>query len=325
MSSIRLGLVGCGGYQRYRIRNLLAIPEIEIAALVDPDPRMIDLTRRAYPEIQSPDFKSYSEALDQLHLDAVAIATPHTLHKQQILDSFAAGCHVLCEKPLVTTVADAKAVIEARDRAGRVGMVSYQRHFQAEFRFIKHTIDSGAVGRPTFVQALLGQEWKRATAGTWRQVPELSGGGQLNDSGSHMLDILLWVTGLKAKRVSAYIDPRGTPVDIDSAVSVQFEGGALGSISVVGDAPHWYEDITVWCERGAFYLRNGKLSWTDENGNRLSCDQLTGGSTPDRNFVDAILGRATNEAPFECGLSVIELTEAAWKSAESGGTAIEIS
>lgn len=304
----------------------MAIPGVEVVALVDPAQEMIDLTLERYPQLAGVDvFDGHEKALAAGKIDAVAIATPHTQHKRQILDALSSGVHVLCEKPLVTTVADAHEVIAARDRSGKVGMVSYQRHFQPEYRFMRETIASGAVGKPTFVQALLGQEWKRATAGTWRQVLELSGGGQLNDSGSHMLDVLLWMTGLRAERVSAYIDNRGTPVDIDSSLSIQFDGGALGSISIAGDAPHWYEDITVWCERGAFYLRSGKLSWTDANGNRMTCDHLTGGSSPDVNFIDAILGRAEVEAPFECGLRVIELTEAAWRSAAKNGDSVAVS
>lgn len=303
----------------------MAIPGVEVTALVDPAKEMIALTLERYPNLRGvPVFSSHQEAFGAGNLDAVAIATPHTQHKGQILDALAAGLHVLCEKPLVTTVADAHEVIAARDRAKKVGMVSYQRHFQPEYRFIRETLASGAVGRPMFVQALLGQEWKRATAGTWRQVLELSGGGQLNDSGSHMLDVLLWMTGLRAERVSAYIDNRGTPVDIDSSLSIRFSGGALGSISIAGDAPHWYEDITVWCENGAFYLRSGKLSWTDSKGNRMICDHLGGGSSPDVNFIDAILGRAEVEAPFECGLRVIELTEAAWRSAERSGDSVAV-
>jgi len=325
MDTVRIGLIGCGGFQRHRIANLFPIPEARITALMDVDPVQIEMTKHRYPQLlEVAAYDDLETMLTQAEVDAVFIATPHTLHHEQILQSFAAGKHVLCEKPLVTTVEHAHDVIRARDRCGKVGMVSYQRHFQAEYQYIRNAIASGRVGAPTCVQALNCQEWKRFTAGTWRQDPALSGGGQLNDTGSHLVDILLWVTGLRPAEVRAFCDNRGTPVDIDSSVAIRFEGGALGTICIWGDAPGWYEDVTIGCERGAFLVRNGKLSMLDEAGNRLNCEIIQGGSTPDQNFVDVILGRAENLAPFECGLRVAELTQAAWRSNAQGGAAIPV-
>lgn len=325
MDGVRIGLIGCGGFQRYRVGNLFQVPDAQVVALVDPDPSQIERMRKAHPSLSdTPAFADYKEMLEKVPLDAVMIATPHTQHFGQIIDSLEAGKNVLCEKPLVTSVDHAHQAIAALKRAQKVGMVSYQRHFQAEFRWMRERIQSGSFGKVQFVQALQGQEWKVATKGTWRQDPGLSGGGQLNDSGSHLVDILLWVTGLKADTVCTFGDNRGTAVDINTTISMRFDGGALGSMSIVGDAPQWYEDITIWCDGGAFYMRNGKLSFADEKGNRFAAENLQGGGTPDRNFVESILGRAQVEAPFECGLRVIELTEAAWKSAAEGGMPISV-
>jgi predicted dehydrogenase len=219
----------------------------------------------------------------------------------------------------------AHKVIAARDQAGKQGMVSYQRHFQAEFRYIRDKILSGEAGEVTYIAALQCQGWKKGTAGTWRQDLGLSGGGQLNDSGSHLVDIMLWTTGLQAESVSANIDNRGTAVDIDSALSIKFRNGALGTITVVGDAPKWHEDITIWCERMMFTIRQDQgMSIMYVDGNRFKAESLVGGTTADQNFVDAIQGRGKVESPFECGLEVIRLTEAAWKSGASGGNAVSV-
>lgn len=326
MDKVRVGWIGCGGFARYRMGRMLECPEAEIVALADPDANQVAQTKGRYPQLENAAvFDDYKKMLAAGGLDAVSIASPHTLHAEQILGALDAGCHVICEKPLVTSVAQAKEVLAARDRAGKKGMVSYQRHLQPEFRYMKEKIASGEFGAVQFVQALQGQEWKAATAGTWRQVPELSGGGQLNDSGSHLLDILLWVTDLAADTVSAIIDNRGTPVDINSTLSIRFVGGALGSVSIVGDAQHWYEDLTIWCEKGSFFMRNGKLSVSDAKGNRFSVEGLNiGSSHPDRNFLDGILDRDWIHSPFECGLRVIELTEAAWESGRQGGAPVRV-
>lgn len=318
-------MIGCGGIARHHLNQLTKMPDVEIAALCDPEFAQIERCHEAFPLLRDVRwFAEYREMLEAAELDAVHINSLHTQHCQQILDSFETGLHVLCEKPMVTTVADAHRVIEARDRSGKIGLLAYQRHTQAEFRYIKRRIDSGEFGKPTYIAALQGQEWKRATAGSWRQVPEHSGGGQLNDSGSHVLDIILWTTGLRAQNVAAFGDNRGTPVDIDSSLSVRFEGGAMASIAIVGDAPAWHEDITIYCERGAFYVRGGRLTVQEADGARFEAENLKGGSNPDLNFVRAIQGVEEVQSPFEGGLRVIELTEAAWKSMAQNGAPVTV-
>lgn len=321
---VRVGFIGSGGNARYHMGLMLSLPEVHIVAIADPNPAMIEAAHKQYPPLSGvPAFDNYRDMLSSVRMDAVVISTPHTLHKEHILAALDAGLNVLCEKPLVCTVADAKEVIARLEQSGKVGVLSYQRHYQPEFRYIRSRLEKGDLGAVTFINALQCQNWKSGTQGTWRQDPALSGGGQLNDSGSHLLDIILWITGLRVQSVTAFIDNMGTPVDINSALTIKFAGGAQGNISVVGDATDWHEDVTIWCEKGFILMRNGKLQICEPAG-RYTFDSLRGGSTPDRNFIDAILGRAEVQSPFACGLRVIELTEAAWKSAAQGGTPITV-
>lgn len=326
MDKVRIGLIGCGGFQRYRVSNVAKVKDAEITALVDTSDEQIALMKAAHPFTENvPVYHDYKEMIAKGGVDAVMIATPHTQHVDQILNCLDGGLHTLCEKPLVTSVTDAHRVIAARDKSGKQAMVSYQRHFQAEFRYIRDKILSGEAGTVTYIAALQCQGWKKGTAGSWRQDPALSGGGQLNDSGSHLIDIMLWATGLQAASVSANIDNRGTQVDIDSALSIRFRNGALGTITVVGDAPKWHEDITIWCERMMFTIRQDSgLSICYADGSRFKAENLIGGTTADQNFVDAIQGRGKVESPLECGLEVIRLTEAAWKSAANGGNTVSV-
>jgi predicted dehydrogenase len=322
---IRIGFIGSGGNARHHMGQVLGLSEAQVVALNDPNPAMLEAAKRQHPALaDAPVFADYKDMLAKVEMDAVEISTPHTTHFEQIMASLDRGLHVLCEKPLVCTVAHAKEAIAKLKKSGKVGLLSYQRHYQPEFRYIREKIASGAFGKVTFVNALQCQQWKKGVAGTWRQDPALSGGGQLNDSGSHLLDILLWITGLGVEKVSAFIDNCGTPVDINSALSIGFKGGAQGNISIVGDAPTWHEDLTLWCENGVFFMRNGKLSVCDGQGRRFASEGMGGGSFPDRNFLDAIKGRDTVQSPFECGLRVIELTEAAWKSAAQGGAVVKV-
>ena len=314
---LRIGIIGVGGISNRHIRSFLESPDAEIAALVDTDAARFQAIKERSPElVDIPVYNNYKDMIAVGGIDAVVISTPHTLHYQQTIDSLDAGLHVLIEKPMVCTTQHAKSVLKKAGEVGKVVMIAYQRHFQSQYRYIRDTVSSGALGEVTFVSALQCQKWKKAVAGTWRQVPELSGGGQLNDSGSHLLEIILWTSGLTAKSVQAYINNCDTPVDINSALSMEFTNGAQGTVSIVGDAPCWHEDFTIWGTKGVIFYRNGKLVYCNENGETIEPGDLPEDGNVDQGFCDAILGRDKNWVPAECGLRVIELTEAAWKSAE---------
>jgi predicted dehydrogenase len=339
--TIRVGLIGLGNNMLGHIRRLGEIREVQIAGLVDPVPAMQGRAVERFPQLADvPVFADHRAMLDAVRPDAVAISTPHAYHFQQIVDGLGAGAHVLVEKPMVNSVREAEAVIRARDAAGKVVLVSYQRHTQPTFLKIKALIDSGVLGELQFLAALQNQMWYAGKFRTpelpWRVKKELSGGGQLNDSGSHLVDILLYVTGLEPEVVFATQQSFDLEVDVNSAVTVRFKGGAAGNIAIVGRAPGIggavWEDVTIYGSKGALYYRmlgqpglkprlELRLVGQDEP---VELGDLPAGSTPDQNFVDAILGRDEVKSPAECGLRVMQLSEAAWKSAETG-QAVDVS
>jgi predicted dehydrogenase len=316
--TVRIGFIGAGGIARAHVKRLLDIPEAEVVAFTEPSAQALARMIETYPQMAKvPVFSDYRDMLRSVEMDAVEIHTPHTQHCEQGLAVLAAGKHLLMEKPMVCSVPDAKRIIEAGK--GKVFMISYQRHFQGPYIYIRKQIQDGALGKLQYIAALQSQNWLRSQKGAWRQVKALSGGGQLNDSGSHLVDILLWTTGLAAESVFAYSQNYDTEVDIDSALALRFTNGAQGTFSIIGDSPMWWEEFSVWGSEGALLYRNGKIlqrKWGETE--MIEVTDLPPDSTPDRNFVDAILGRAEVGVPPECGLRVIELTEAAWKSAELG-------
>jgi len=316
---VRVGMIGVGGIARLHMNQLLALPEVEIAAIADVNDARIAAAREQFPQLASVKaFEQYEDMLAEVEMDAVEISTPHTLHFEQAMAALDRNLHVMVEKPMVCRVDHAKELIRKSEEKERVLMVAYQRHFQPQYRYIKKTVQEGGLGEVTFVAALQCQQWKRGTTGTWRQDPALSGGGQLNDSGSHLLDAILWTTDLAVSSVYAFIDNLGCEVDINSAVSIRFASGALGTVSIVGDAPCWYEDFTIWGTKGVIFYRNGKLVHCSEKGETTEPTDLPPAGGVDKGFIDCILGRDVNWVPATCGLRVIELTEAAWRSAKTG-------
>ncbi len=328
MDKVRIGLLGCGGNMGGHLRRLMDMPDVEIVALTDPNAASFERLFTRVPEAKElPRFADHKEMLATVDMDAVEISTPHTLHFQQIMDSLDKGLHVLTEKPMVCSVDHAFEVMEKAEEVGKILMVSYQRHLAPAFRFIRNQIQAGEIGEVQFIQAMQDQHWYENQQGKWRQVQSLSGGGQLNDSGSHLLDIVLWMIDKTPETVSAMMDNFDTEVDINSALTIKFENGALANFSVVGTGPGpgMWEDITIWGSKGAIYSRNGKVTCKYGGKDAVEINDLPSRfGSPDQNFVDAILGRDEIQIPPSCGLRVIQLTEAAWESAEKGGLPVRV-
>jgi len=313
---VRLAFIGAGGVSVGHYQRLMATRKVEIAALVDPAPKSIErFHSKCAGSDQIPVFHDYKAMLDSTDLDGVLILSPHAYHFEQIKTCLKRGLHVLSEKPLVCRSTDARTLIRLAEKSGKVLSLSYQRHYEPVFRYMRSEIQKGHLGEIQFVQAMQAQEWLRLTRGTWRQSLEISGGGQLNDSGSHLIDIILWVTGLPVAEVFAQSDNFGTQVDVNTAISVRFTNGALGNISIIGNAPAWHEDHTIIGSKGAFFLRqDGTLLQQRADGKPKAVRLPKHTQTPDSNFVDCILGKAITETPPLCGLQTLLATEAVWES-----------
>jgi len=323
--TIRIGAIGSGGNARSHMRRYADMDGIELVAIADPSEAALEA---AFDQVEGakklPTFTGHKEMLDEVEMDAVMISTPHTLHYEQIMDSFAADLHILCEKPMVCNTEDARSVIDTWKKSGKVMCVSYQRHTTAAFRYCQEKIASGEMGKVLFINSLQSQAWyqSQVLGGTWRSKMEWSGGGQLNDSGSHLIDIVLWMSGLQPAEVFAYQDKMGSEVDILSAIDVKFDGGALCTFSVVG-YQSWkgmFEETTFWLEKGQLAIRgNDVWEWGEDTEKKIvSGDDLGRTWPPDENFFAAIRGTEEIQSSPEDALKVIQLSEAAWASAESG-------
>jgi predicted dehydrogenase len=324
VDKVRFLMIGGGGIIRHHLNQLKDVPEAEIVGIAEPNSAQIALLHERLPELKDvPVFDDYRTALQEVQADAAIIGTPHSYHYEQGMEALKAGLHVLMEKPFVSGSENAERIIAFAKEQGKHLAVSYQRHLQPPYLFIRELVQSGALGRIQFVTAYQAQAWLTGTKGTWRQDPALSCGGQLNDSGSHLLDIVLWLTGLEPEEVTAFIDNRGAEVDIDTVLSVRFKGGALGSFNIVGSSSlRWWEDVSVHGDEGTVLFRNGAISVQRKGETSVapvSAEQLPAGSNPAANFVELVLGRIEQPAaPSSCGLIIARLSEAAWESAERG-------
>ncbi|WP_127490952.1 Gfo/Idh/MocA family protein [Paenibacillus glycanilyticus] len=315
MSNIRIGFIGTGGIAGWHAKQLLELPEIQITALSDTS----EGNRIAFAERfglqDARQFSAYEDMLEQGELDAVVICSPHTLHFRQAYDALDRGLHVLIEKPMTCSSKEAEQLIQKAEESGKVMQVSYQRHFQPEFLYIRDAIASGEIGRLTSVTASLSQEWYQLTEGTWRQVPSLSGGGFLMDSGSHIIDVLLWTTGMTPVEVKSQLQNHGAPVEIDSFTSIRFAEGALAGLNFAGYAPGWNETFAFCGDNGGIYYDNGKITLRRLNEEPFVPELPEQTTNQDKSFIDAILGRHEVLVPGEFALKVVSLSEMIYQAA----------
>jgi len=326
MSQVRLGLIGSGGMARHHLNVLQGVSEATIVAITEPSEEQRARTLERFPHLQGvPFFDDHRAMLEQVEMDGVMIITPHTLHFQQAMDALDHGLHVMIEKPMVCTVEHARTLVQRFKETGRIGLVAYQRHYIPTYRYVYEGIRRGEIGELHFVQAINLQHWYRLTRGSWRQDPALSGGGQLNDTGSHLVDFLLWIVDAPATKVSAFMQYFDVPVDVNSALAFEYANGVIGNLSIIGSTTvGWHEEITVVGSEATYLIRHDQLEICDAQGNRFRPENLPAGSQPVINFVNAILGREEVQSKPEDGLKVIAFTEAAWQSARAGGVPMPV-
>lgn len=206
---MRLGIVGCGEIvEKGHAPALRAFPRVEVVALADPSERRGRVVAAALAAEGGPTvYRDHRRMLERENLDAVLLATPPGLHRAQALDALAAGCHVVCEKPLATTLADADAIVATCEAAGaRCQMVHNYASFD-EYARAGELIAAGAIGRPhtAILQGLGSFPWDGVEdfRPGWRYDPALAGGGCLMDAGVHGIYLAEAFFGERPRGVSA--------------------------------------------------------------------------------------------------------------------------
>ncbi len=256
-------------------------------------------------------------------LDAVFIITPHNLHHDQAKICLEAGLDVLLEKPMVMNAAEALSLMETRDRTGKHLVVAFQGGLSPQIRHASELIASGELGELRTVTGMAWQGWKGNTSGLWRQAPAVAGGGFLFDSGAHMLNTVCTLVGEDFTTVAAWLDNRGTAVDIDGVVMGRLESGALVTLNGCGDCIPGLENeiylnltggVMQTCMYGRRLLirRAGEAELADVEG----LPKMRGAW---EQFTQVRAGEIENPCPPEVGLRMAKLWDAIVESASRDG------
>ena len=331
-SLVRVAIIGAGGMARYHIRQMLKMRETtHIAAICEPSDKMQAEADKLFAEagLAPPPNQPDVEKLlveQRSALDAVFIISPHAFHHDQTKACLEAGLDVLLEKPMVMNADEARSLIETRDRTGKQLVVAFPGSLSPQVRLAVRLLRTGELGRVLTISGVVWQNWGPNTVGTWRQQPELSGGGFLFDTGAHLLNTISDLAGEDFTEVAAWLDHNGRPVETLAAVMGRLTSGALVTFHGCGEAiPSCSSDIRVFCEKAILH--------TGMWGERLEI-QYIGDQPPApipvppslgvwEQFLAVRAGRVPNPSPPEVGLRMAKLWDAIKASAAQGGMPIK--
>ncbi len=340
-SVLRIGLVGAGAISTQHFEAIEALPGMRLAAVASAS----EVRARAAGEAHGvPWSTSLVELLARDDVDAVTICSPSGLHPAQALAALRAGKHVLIEKPIALSVADADAVIaEARSR-GLVAAVVSQRRFEPAVRALKAAVDAGRLGRVILVigEGLYFRPQSYYDSAAWRGTVGLDGGVLMNQA-IHTLDLMRWVGG-PAVSVAGQVATLGHTMEAEdtAVVSIRFASGALGSLSATTctDTEQPVE-LRVYGQRGHARLTGATVAEWDVPGVEPPVDTDDAADDPraedaDRavtrtwgtsaagylrqytDFADAVRTGRPPGVTAQDGRDAVELIAAAYESSRTG-------
>lgn len=268
--------------------------------------------------------------------DAVCIFTPNRFHREYTLKAVAAGAHVLVEKPMAPRAADARAMVDAAERAGRILMVAMQSRYGGLQSIIKEAIDSGAIGKPYFFRGRLshgGPEFW-APGQRWFTDATDAGGGASLDLGVHIADLAIWYLGAVTS-VSGEVATLGKDIAVDDtgAMILKFASGAIGVVEASWSSQPPLSAIEIYGSEGRIMMGYPRtdvaiLRADGSEAPGYTRDEIVSRFDPRdllapfralaQNFIAAIEG-GTPPAPTGLdGLRAVEVIDACYRSSRTG-------
>lgn len=329
---LRVGVIGAGAIaQTCHVPGYAQSTECELVAFADPDEDRHREMAKLHPGMTA--YTDHKAMLKTEALDVVSVCSPNVYHAAQTVDALKSGCHVLCEKPMATTLKDADKMIEAAKKARKKLMIGFTHRLMKGPARCKEVLKDRSLGKAFMIRVRFahGGPYPGWAKSNWFYDPKLAAGGALLDMGIHAIDLCLWLMGpvrSVTARASALI--RKLEVDDNAVVLLEFKHGAYGYIDVGWTSKPGFTGLEIYATNGSIicdYRRGMQMldgtasaggdntaEWTE-----LEPEPAQGGWDIEiAHWLDVVAGREKLTMDGTAGRNALEVALAAYKSSETG-------
>ncbi|MHA4068682.1 Gfo/Idh/MocA family protein [Bacillus cereus] len=236
MNILKVGIIGCGSIAQHRhLPEYEANPYVQIVAVCDSNKKRAKKIANNYGVNM---YTDYNELINCEELDAVSVCTPNHLHASISIAALQAGIHVLCEKPMATSKADAEMMIGAAEKSGKKLMIGHNQRFVASHQKAKQLIKSGAIGKIYSFRTAFGhsgpENWSVDGKESWFFKKEEAFLGAMGDLGVHKADLIRYILNEEITEVGAFVETSAktfSNVDDCAVCILKSESGIIGTLA----------------------------------------------------------------------------------------------
>lgn len=336
--TLRIGVIGGGKIVRVRhLPEIQAHPAAEVRAVCDiVESRAQELAEKYSCQA----YTDYHKLVQNPDLDAIVVAASNTTHAEMTIAALQAGKHVLCEKPMATSLEDAQQMIAAAKEAGKQLMIAHNQRLEPANQKAREILSSGKLGKVLTFASVFGhpgsEDWAIDGVNTWFYRKEIAGLGVLGDLAIHKLDLLRWLLQDDYVEATALMDtlakryPDGGFIDVeDNALCLlKTKKGALGSMTASWSYRKENNSTTIYCEKGVVeiyvdpdfpivvHYDHEQSEYHKVGKKSTNVEQVKSGVIDA--FVDALLAGKDVPIPGIEGYKALEAVLACQKAAQSG-------
>ncbi|SDE36725.1 Predicted dehydrogenase [Paenibacillus sp. UNCCL117] len=334
MTKLKVAVIGCGSIARVRhIFEYSLLPQVELVAFCDLNE---ERAQKFADQYGGKVYTDYRTLLAEVKPDAVSVCTPNAIHAEVTIAAAQAGAHVLVEKPMAATTAEADAMIQAAEAAGVHLMVGHNQRLMPPHVKAKEILESGRLGKVLTFRTSFGhpgpEGWSVDGRESWFFRKPEAVMGAMGDLGVHKSDLIRWLLADEVADVAAFVETRhkeGTDVDDNATCILRMKSGAIGTLVASWTYYKGEDNSTVlWCENGVMKigtdpqdqviveLRDGTVEKYNVGGISTNEKQLTSGVI--REFVEGILTGTPPRISGEEGKRSLHVILAAFESQDTG-------
>lgn len=316
---LRIGMMSFAHMHAYSYAGCLKeLEEVELVGIADEDQKR---GKEAAEKYGTKYYKSYEQLLRE-NLNGVIICSENSRHRQLTEMAAEQGVHILCEKPIATTIEDAQVMIQICQQKGVKLGIAFPCRFSPAMKRAKGMIEEGKIGK---ILAIMGTNHGRMPGG-WFIDRQLAGGGAVMDHTVHVVDLMRWILKDEVKTVYAEVGTLLHNINIDDCglLTMEFQKGVFATLDTSWSRPQWYPiwgDVTMeivgtrgvisldlFAQTLSVYDQQNKVSWEDW------------GSSIDLGLIRDFTTRIAQDKPLfitgEDGLRALEVALAAYKSSQ---------